>query len=288
VSVSELFQLACAGGPISACNKILLCQLLPSLRQYFEIREWVLHSAQGKYKSRRPFVSIYLRSSIINQGAHFFPNTVHEGLDASLATYNPWGWACHPLNLVFVRRFLELARDRKITVFWLLPPVHPATQALRDRNRFEDPYIRLLNELEQKFPNLVIIDARHSEYDETAYFDYTHLNHRGAFALSNAVAGELNRYLQATGKSSSWLTLASYRPVAGDQLLEDLDQARTALRTDWSRLQDRGGRRDARKENAAHPLTDRQTSRAMRVPSALAGTLGLSQGINLQATKEGQ
>jgi hypothetical protein len=96
--------------------------------------------------------------------------------------------------------------------------------------------------LQREFPNLVVVDARHSGFDQTACFDYTHLNHRGACAFSTDVAGVVERSLRREGNSPRWVMLSGYRPAKRDDPLEDLDQARVALRSEWVGLHERADR----------------------------------------------
>ena len=154
------------------------------------------------------------------------PNPAIPGLLAS-TNYLPNEWHCHPLNASYVKRFLALAGSRNVPVYWLLPPLHDAVQDRRERGGQFGHQRDFLVGLQRRYPNLVVIDGRHSGYDPSTFYDLTHLNGRGASAFSAGVAEVLSARLGRPIGDARWLILPPFRerPIAG----EDMTQSTVAM-----------------------------------------------------------
>jgi hypothetical protein len=128
---------------------------------------------------------------------------------------------------------LELAGSRGLTVVWLLPPVHPDLQDLRNRLACEDRYENFLRTLQKDFSNLAVIDARRAGYDRSLFVDYTHLNRRGALALSAELSKRIVEETRAPGAGPRWTALNPYHSPTRKGPIEDLEESRLALRQEW-------------------------------------------------------
>ena len=70
-----------------------------------------------------------------------------------------------PTNAEGMERLLQLAASRDIPVFWLLPPLSPVLQALRDRSGAEEGYERFVISFLTLYPRLLtVLDARRGDY----------------------------------------------------------------------------------------------------------------------------
>ena len=88
---------------------------------------------------------------------------------------------CHPLNAIYLRRFLELAARRRIPVYWLVPPIHPRVEAVRDRLDLDARYTKMLRRATEQYPNLTVVDGRGASYPPRHFIDATHLDFEGAY-----------------------------------------------------------------------------------------------------------
>ena len=78
-------------------------------------------------------------------------------------------------------------------VYWLLPPTHPKLQAWRDEKKADADYERFIRHLQTRFPNLRVIDARHSGYSPDVFWDAVHLDRDGRLAVFTAQIAEVLR-----------------------------------------------------------------------------------------------
>src|SRR5262249_51799500 len=96
-------------------------------------------------------------------------------------------------NKQYVRRFLALAEAHRIRVFWLIPPIHPVVQGVRDKLGRDGPFQRFIREEQARFPDLVVIDGRRSGYHPDLFVDSSHLNIEGTTTFSVDVADVVRR-----------------------------------------------------------------------------------------------
>ena len=106
----------------------------------------------------------------------------------------------------YLRRIAALAAERDIPVFWLVPPLIPEAQAYRDALGLDAHHSQNLHAIQARSPNLIVLDARHSGYPASAFFDSCHLNSRGAERLSGDIAAAIARRFGG----ESWVTLPPY------------------------------------------------------------------------------
>jgi hypothetical protein len=86
-------------------------------------------------------------------------------------------------------------------------------------------FVRFLRAQLARFPNLVVVDARHAGFESRVFVDAIHLDRDGAIALSSGLAD----VLQAR-PGPRWVTLPPYREPAFDAPVEDLAKSALARR----------------------------------------------------------
>lgn len=169
----------------------LLRLALRSYRARDQIRASVASAVRGVDDPERALILRDRRNRRLHKGGYAAPanpgccedyGPAGQGSTAGLA------WRPRPENERFVRRFLGLARDRGITVYWVTTTLSPATQAYRERCGFGAAYDAFLRRMQGEFPNLTILDSRRLGLDRTVFIDPVHLDERGGTALSEAVA----------------------------------------------------------------------------------------------------
>jgi hypothetical protein len=244
LGLPELAELAWSAGDAGFFGASAMGRLVPSVRLRFEVREALLAAFRGEYASARWGLAPKLRNWRENLGAHIqSPASVPAEEVARVLegqNYLPGGWACHPVNALYVERLLDLAGSRGVRVFWLLPPVQPEVQARRDRGGLSADYERFVRGLAERHANLVVLDGRHAGFPPAAMSDMTHLNRLGALAFSESVAEALGTRLEGAGPGDRWVALGPYREPPADLAVEDVDQSARALRQAGA---ERAGRR---------------------------------------------
>jgi hypothetical protein len=219
-TAGECLDLAWSSRDAGFFVETMLGRLLISLRARHEIRENLLGALRGTGLPGRGAMPAFWRNWNFNKGAMVlreqsrFDGIVHP---SDAASFFPPRWACEPVNARYLRRFLTLAAAHRIRVYWLLPPLSPELQAGRDWRGLDDLYTRFARAGLARFPNLTVIDGRHSGYDHAAFVDAVHLNGRGAFSLTD----DLAVLLAQAPPPGRWMTLPAFRTRPIGVPLED-------------------------------------------------------------------
>ena len=145
-----------------------------------------------------------------------------------------YDWTCHAVNQAYVYRLLDTLAAREVPLFLVLPPCRHDLQSYLDRFGYHDRMDRAFRMLLTRYPNLHVVDGRHSGYVDN-FVDQTHLDRRGALAFSVGVAEVLRRAFAADPPDQRWIKLPDYRAVADRTDLEDLGQSLMAVRGSGSR-----------------------------------------------------
>lgn len=206
----------------------LMAKLLPSYRYRETIGGEICAKWMGRPRLQADLPPRFWRNWGVNQGAELaVPNPsatrVAGALDETaslLPIFYP-----HPLNSAFIKRTLKLATSRGIDVYWLIPPINPQVQARREQTRGDNDYETYIRVFQTLFPTLKIIDGRHANYDPALFIDVTHLDCRGSYVYSMAVADVLERGIGPT----RWAEIAQYRQLDKIPPLEDLEKSQLAL-----------------------------------------------------------
>lgn len=234
---SECAELARAARSPAFLARMVLSKAIPSYKARLEIQEAVRLALDGKSRSDPETLFMLTRNWRRNGGAHVLPARVDPpGADPrrdelAKVDYRPSGWRCHPLNDQFIRRYLDLAETRGVSVFWLLPPYHPEVQSRRERHGWDGGYMSYLRALAARYPNLTVVDGRHAGYGPELLADFTHLSRPGAIVFSDAVATVIQNRLATTtaGSHARWVEIPVYRDgdeerVAARLEVEDVDE----------------------------------------------------------------
>src|SRR5262249_11321635 len=137
-------------------------QVLPTVRQRFEVRADVLAALRGETTPGRFDVPGNWPNWNLNAGAQIMPKNpgYRDEVNPATLAYYPATWRPDPIHEVYVRRFLGLAARRGIPVYWLLPPIGPAVQARREALGLDGLEIRFIRSLQEKYPNVTVINGR--------------------------------------------------------------------------------------------------------------------------------
>jgi hypothetical protein len=235
----EGLELARAARSATLFSRLILGQVLPSVRSRLEIRSNLLAALRGETDVLRGLNRVCRRNWLLNDGANVAAkNPTYQGelgLDGD-RKYLTHSFHCDPLNARYIGRLFDLAAARGIRVYWLLPPLAPALQARREERGAEAGYLAFVRRLQRLHPNVTILDGRHASYDHRLFVDATHLDGQGAYTLSRDVAAALghdldrNRECAGTARDEPrWVDLPAYRPCPVEMALEDVEQSRGAL-----------------------------------------------------------
>ena len=224
----EALDLARETKSLGLLFEILLGRLLPSYRDRVEIREAVRSALLGNAAPTFATNRLALRNWSINRGGHLnssrtpFAGDVPPEVHKNLLTD---GWKAHRINLRYLDRTLAFAEAHAIPVFWLIPPLPPRLQSRREERGSDAAYLDLVRLMQAKHPGLAVVDGRHSGYDDAQFADHTHLNGRGAIALSR----DLATILASGAPRHRWFALPRFAERPGTFRVEDVDQSRVAL-----------------------------------------------------------
>ena len=133
-------------------------------------------------------------------------------------------------------RFLRLASEHGIPVYWLVMPISPELQALAEASGTDAQYSELVHRFERRFPNVVVLDGRRTPgYGPGRFMDTMHLDGKGAAALTNEVADLM---LSPTpGGAPCHVALAPYRDRPPAKHVEDVLESKVAFAQAWIDIQ---------------------------------------------------
>jgi hypothetical protein len=204
---------------------------LPSLRRRDDARAAVLAALRNAPDPGVVEARAFRRNWRVNSGAHALEPKPDFRDDARPETTGR-RWKCKPENARDVRRFLALARDRGVAVFWMMPTDSPLLSAARARDGRDPAYERFVSGLQAEFPGMTVIDPRPSLTDPSSFSDVCHLDRRGAVALSLA-AGDAIAARLAGRDPRRWVAPAAEKPPAAlvaTDAIEDVGRSRTLVR----------------------------------------------------------
>jgi hypothetical protein len=217
-------------------------RVLPSLRCRLELRSSLAAAVLGRIGPLHAINPVLWRNWTKNAGANISAVTSSaQGAPALEVARRIRADVFHvdPTNAVAIERLLQLAAERNIPVFWLLTPLSPELQDVRDRSGAEAGYERFIRSLQARFPRVMtVLDGRRAGYPAALFADPTHLNRGGALALSQVVAQEIRRALELQSSPApahvGWINLNAPldHPSSPDIELEDLERSREIVNLD--------------------------------------------------------
>lgn len=222
----DLLALARAGAGTAELTRIALALALPSYRSRQEVRSEARATLAGRRWNLGHWFRVLQRNWAVNRGSQ--PNEPRPKpgeIDPRNPGLFPTAWRPDPRAVAAVRRFIRAAEGSGAVVYWLIPPIHPEGQALREKLGRDAEYLAVVRALRAEFPGVVVVDARHAGYPAHRFRDAVHLDCRGADALS----ADLAAVVAAGPAGGGWVTLPPFREPAGVRPVEDLEQSRIAL-----------------------------------------------------------
>jgi hypothetical protein len=236
----DALELAAADHDLGFFGLYLVHRFLPSARLRLDVRKTVLDRLNGRPPaSEVPWQPLIDRQYAINRGAILkAPNHSKDGPDPypggalvwEGAICYPPSWSPYPTNLAYLHKFCTLAASRSIPVFFVIPPIHPGVQAVREQLGLDAAYIAILREIRDMHANVVIVDGRHAGYGHGVYVDARHLNYEGATALSEALADVIGHRLAGEAASDRWVPLPSFVEPRAQLAIENIDASKHVIR----------------------------------------------------------
>jgi len=218
--------------------RTLAARLLPAYKARFEIRSNILAALDGKDGSSYPVTYMLERNWWANRGACAFPR------NPDFEAKHRWDLVRIPpqpdprfrfvdrLTELYTKRFLTLAAENRIRVFWMVPPVCASHQEEKNRTGQDRRFTRFIRDTQARFPNVVVIDFRRSNYPAEAFFDLVHLNAQGARVLSAELASVVHQHLSTSAPDRLWILSPTYHPPGplSEHLVEDIHESESVLK----------------------------------------------------------
>jgi len=206
---------------------------LPSVKDRLQIRLAILAALSGTSIHLRASSLTFAHNKRANDGALIAPRKpAYQGEVAPnfLQAFVPTQWSVDPVNARYVHKFMGLAERHGVEVRWVIPPLCPELQAMRNASPIVEPYSAFIRSVQKDHANLVVLDASRSKYPAGVFCDAAHLDGRGAVAWSLAV-GEAIAEPRSGGKTASaWIDLATFREPNPMRPIVDLARSQDALR----------------------------------------------------------
>jgi hypothetical protein len=228
----DLIELGWTARDSDLLARVLASRLLASYRFRHDVRANLLAALEGKENHVHWALPILWRNWVVNRGAQVTqrrPRHAEPPLVADKALY-PDSWQLDPVSESYFWRFLDLAASRKIRVYWLVPPYSPEVYAHRHALGLEAPYNEFIRRAQVRYPDLVVIDARHAEYDPAAFVDPVHLDRHGAEIYSRDLAAILATD-RARPPGPRLVALPPYRERPDGMAIEDINDSRIVLQS---------------------------------------------------------
>jgi hypothetical protein len=229
LNVRECLDLAWTLGDARLFGSLMASKVFPSYASRTQIRANVLKAFEGNHDWLFYHTGMYIRNWAVNRGAQVMPvNPAFQGtIEASHGAFFPRTFGADAMTSIYMRRFLGLAASRGIPVYWLLPPIAPAGQALRDSSGLDAAHTEIVRGVKAEYPNVVVIDGRRAGYPHTVFNDPFHLNCEGATAFTSEIAGLLSETIADSSAQSTWLDLPRHVGPA-EYPLEDVQESHLA------------------------------------------------------------
>ncbi len=230
LTARECFDLAGSMRDPDFFLSIMLAELFTSYKERHEIRASIMAAVRGESSSRRHQIAIFQRNWRQNDGAQLMcDSTVAPPIDVDYWANMLYSkWDPNPINLGYLDRFLKLARSHQITVFWVLPPIHPIVQTKTDESGFNESYTHFVEQVLARFPETMVVDARHSGFQADEFMDGVHLDRNGAVRLSEALGKILGNPVPSD-TINQWVTLEAGQAGPVNLKIEDICQSTTYL-----------------------------------------------------------
>ncbi len=251
---------------------LFTARMLPSLQSRLEVRSSLVAALDGTADPIQEINRVLWRNWSVNEGANVasLNSTYHGELSPEIRDrLHPDRWYVESSNAEGIERLLRLARERKVRVFWLLPPISRGLQEWRERSGSEGKFEEFVRSYQRRYPQVVtVLDARRVVTDPSRFVDATHTSGRGAIALSRAVGGVLKAELASGARdhAGGWIKLEPPPDLPGDA--EPAARGRRSVEADrpGGVVSSGGvaGDRRIRSESRRSPVADRAGAPASR------------------------
>ncbi len=245
IGPADALQLARADGDLGFFGLHLVHWLLPSARLRQDVRQRVVSPADSSPTGRYTYWPWLLdRQSRRNAGALLFPSYYSKRREDPFADgrlderdrgiWYRTGPFAKRTTLVYLDLFLGLAQQRKIPVFFVLPPIHPGVLAKREEFGVEAEYLWFSRTIHDRYPNVVVVNGRHAGFDYRDFIDSCHLHVDGATEFSNALAGVIADRLEGRSDGPRWVDLPRKTEPTARLAVEALDESMAVA--EWQRV----------------------------------------------------
>ncbi len=216
----DIFDLAVRGRDVDLAVGIGMARLLVSCRTRTEIRSSIVAALENKSLVVDETYLLVTRWNLqSNRGAFVVPDVAHDP-DPNPSDEHLLSQGRDTHFVDYVDRFLGLAASRDIKVYCLIPPISPEYQTLWDGSVAATQYEEFLREKLRTYPNLVIIDGRHSGYGTSQFLDTKHLSRNGAAVLSD----DLALLIAEHDGTDRWVKLPRFRQRRISETIEDVGE----------------------------------------------------------------
>ncbi len=237
-SIRDCFELAWNTMDADFLAAILLAKGLPSYRSRYEVRAGILAWVRGEGYGPRRAIRALRRNWGINLGAQVMPKAsdYHGEVNSAHGGLFPACWCPDQTTDGYVHRFLELAKSRGITVFWLIPPLNPGTQVRREELGLDAIYTDYVRRTQSEYSNVVVLDGRQMDLSSDVFIDMVHLDRQGATAFSTSLFRAVSQRTTSGQPAGDWLTLATDPNPLDVRLVEDVRESGFALHQSRQRV----------------------------------------------------
>jgi hypothetical protein len=213
LSTGELWDLFKLKPNAAFVLSVLAGKVCPSLRSRIDIRAHLAARLRGQTGPLSVTNRALWRNWTVNHGANVacrkppYDGKLTRDEESGL---HPRLFHCDKTNAKAVDRLLHLAQEHQIPVLWLLPPLSPDLQSVREQSGAERSYEQFVRGYQARFPQTVtILDGRNIGYPPSAFADATHLDAQGAISLSRSIARVVGRVTALPREMSTtrWISL---------------------------------------------------------------------------------
>jgi hypothetical protein len=238
LSLRDGFDLLRATGNAPLVASILVGRFLPSLRSRLEIQSAFKAALAGETDRIQAINPTLWRNWSVNGGANIAPALppFNGKVTAQVRRKLYTGlFYVDPANAQAINQILELAASRKIPIFWVLFPLSPELQSLRDQSGADEQHDHFLRSVVAGHPGTIaVLDARRAGFPAGFFADATHLNRHGALALSRSVAtvvADREPWPRYPSANQDWILLTPpTENLAGlDVALEDVNDSKRII-----------------------------------------------------------
>ena len=214
-------------------GEVALGGLLPTLRGKSSIRANIRDALAGRASANPQWNGQALRNWARNDGAQLMVGdqaarklTPLDVSNLQVGFYPEW--SCHRANVEGIDRFLALAAEHRVRVFWLLVPMLPGFHDAISVSGIDAQHMAFVRSWQAKYPGLVVFDGRRKVTEIESFWDAQHLSVEGASAYSRVLGDALRRSIGGA-VDARWVALPEARRGPLPPGVEDMEQSRLAV-----------------------------------------------------------